>query len=206
MPLVEKLLAHFDDYTTLPIDVNDVRERLIEMGVQDEILFHFVKMDSRKIRGILHRYIKHARPYAEPTFCSDICIAEDQGEESDAWQRLVAVKEMLHISDCENLTAASEDAVDNLFVAFALPPDVRDPEITDKRSVLNDRMRTYIALAILIPRACRDHLRQLYPQKLSDLDVALMAMVPERYIPLIMDHNFEHSLGVFLKWEAEKQA
>jgi hypothetical protein len=200
--LIDKLLAHFDDYQELPIDVNDIRERLIAMGIQDEITFHFVKMDDQKIRGILYRYTRRPGVYAEPIFCSDICIAQDQGDETESWHRLVAVKELLHMSDCSNLTAASEEAVDNLFTAFSLPPDVRVPEITEKKSVLNDRVRTYVALAILIPRACRDALRELFPHRLTDSEIALMAGVPVRYIPMVMGLPFESSIKTFVSWES----
>lgn len=203
--LIDKLLDHFDDYEEIPVDVNDVRERLIAMGVQDEITFHFVKMDKDKIRGILYRYTRHASPYGEPILCSDICIADDQGDETEAWHRLVAVKEMLHISDCTNLTAASEEAIDNLFTALSLPPDLRAPEVTDKRSVLNDRMRTYIALAILIPRAAREALRKVYLTQLTDDEIALMAGVPIRYVDVVMGTAFERSIKIFVEWEGDAE-
>jgi hypothetical protein len=207
--LVAKLLEHFDPVTSLPIDVNEVRDRLVRMGVQDEITFYFPKMDASKIRAILHRYIKHAVPYGEPIFCSEVLIAEDQGdekeEENNAWQRLAAVKELLHIPDCDKLTAASQEAVNNLFTAFSLPPEVREPAVENKDSVLNDRMRRFIALAILIPKAAREALRPLYPEKLTDSEIALMAGVPVRYISLVMDPSFEESLRIFLGFEAAHQ-
>lgn len=201
--LVKQLLGHFDKYESLHIDVNDLRDQLIERGIQDEIKFHFVNMETSKIRGILHRYTRSPRPYAEPVLCSDIIISEDMGDENEAWQRLVAVKELLHISDCERLSAESQEAVDHIFEKFALPPELRLP--TDKKgavksSYLNDEVTIYFALAVLVPKRFREKFRPLYGSKLSDREIAEIAKIPSRYVPHIMQHRFEDDIEAFLSW------
>jgi len=206
--LVQSLLDEYDQYTDLHIDVNDVRDRLVSLGIQDQILFHFVKMDKEKIRGLLHRYTKHSAVYGDPFLCSDILISVDMGEESDFWKRLVAVKELLHITDCDSLTAASEAAVNNLFEKFSVPPELRDGSDLDevKSSYLNDRVRIYLALAVLIPAKCRDALRPLYASKaLSAREIAEIAQVPRRYVPQVMDETFEDLIGAFIRWELTAQ-
>lgn len=207
--LVQRLLDIFDKYTSLHIDVNDVRDQLIEMGVQDKIRFHFVKMDHSKVRGLLHRYITHRAPYSEPTLCSDIVIPIDMGDEADAWKRLVAVKELLHITDCDKLTAASTEAVDNLFAKFSVPPELRNGTTAGepmRGSFLNDRVRIYFALAVLVPALCRDHLRPLFTSgSLSAREIAEIAQIPVRYVPTIMDLAFEELIGTFIRWELSEQ-
>jgi hypothetical protein len=203
--LIDKLLEHFNPTNSLHIDVNDVRDRLIAMGVQDEIYFRFVKMDHNKIRAILYRYIRHAATYGEPIFCSDIVLAEDQGDEGEEWMRLAAVKELLHITDCDKITAKSDEAVDNLFSKLSLPPDMRISKSGNKSSIVNDLMRTYFALAILVPKACRDALRPLYKIKLSDQELALMAKIPVRYISVVMSPDFDGHIDAFLQWESGEQ-
>jgi hypothetical protein len=207
--LLDKLLNHFDAYTTLHIDVNDVRDQLLELGVQDEIKFHFVKMDHSKIRGLLHRYTKTVVPYGEPIFCSDILIPIEMGEEEESWQRLVAVKELLHITDSSELSAQSEEAVNNLFEQFSLPPELREPVGTTallKKSFLNDRVRIYAALAVLIPVGCRELLRPLFKEKLlSAREIAEIAKVPMRYIPIVMDNDFEEFIAALLGWEKSEE-
>ena len=115
--LVKRLLEHFDAYERLHVDVNDVRDQLVDMGVQDEIRFHFVKMDAGKLRGIVYRYTKHSGVYGESILCSEIAISNDMGNEDEAWKRLVAVKEMLHVADCVNISAESSEAINILFDA-----------------------------------------------------------------------------------------
>ncbi len=207
--LVKRLLDHFDCYTRLHIDVNDVRDQLIDMGVQDEIRFHLVKMDAARIRGIVYRYIKHAAAYGNPIFCSEIIIANDMGEEDEYWKRLVAVKELLHVADCVNLRAESQDAVNVLFKNFSLPPELRGAlhsGVKNTRSYMNDRLRIYLALAILIPESCRDPLRQMYAAgKLSSREIADLARIPVRYVPVVMRDSFEESIETFIGWEETHQ-
>ena len=204
--LVKRLIEHFDSYTTLPVDVNDVRDQLIERGVQDEIEFHFVSMDVSKIRGILRRYTKHSAPYSDPKFHSDILIARDMGEEDEAWKRLVAVKEILHISDSDKLSAQSAVAVDHLFQNFSLPPEIRTVNIANgqtKQSFFNDHITIYFAMAILIPQKCRKALRKLHTDQIySPREIASIAKIPLRYIPLILGSDFDRAIAAFLDWEA----
>jgi hypothetical protein len=207
--LVKRLLAHFDSYELLHVDVNDVRDQLIDMGVQDEIRFHFVKMDAGKLRGIIYRYTKHATTYGNAVFCSEIAISDDMGDEDEAWKRLVAVKELLHVADCVKISAESVEAVNTLFDNFSLPPELRNdlhngPKNT--KSYLNDRIRIYVALAILIPEGCRIPLRELYnAAKISNREIADIAKIPERYIPVVMGPKFEESLKTFVEWEERHQ-
>lgn len=207
--LVTKILEHFDAYELLHVDVNDVRDQLVDMGVQDEIRFHFVKMDAGKIRGIVYRYTKHAAAYGNAVLCSEIAISDDMGDEDEAWKRLVAVKELLHVADCVKISAESAEAVDILFNNFSLPPELRhDLQNGPKNtaSYLNDRIRIYVALAILIPEGCRLPLRELYEAgKISDREIADIAKIPERYIPTVMRPQFETSLQTFLGWEEQYQ-
>lgn len=206
--LIQQLLEHFDKVTTLHVDVNDVRDHLIAIGVQDEIEFRFVKMDATKIRGLLHRYTRSSGVYGEPVLCSDIIIPVDMGDEQEAWQRLVAVKELIHIIDCDSLTAQSEAAIDNLFEQFSLPPELRAPhdDTPIKKSFLNDRVRIYFALAVLIPLACRQALRPLYRDgRLSVREIAEIARVPARYIGGVMDEDFETLIQTFIEWEEIEQ-
>ena len=202
--LIDKLLERFDPVEELPVDVNAVRETLIELGVQDEIEFHFVSMDSQKIRALLHRYTYRNGVYSDPIFHSDIIIARDQGDEDEHWQRLGAAKELLHITDCAQLTAESEEAVDKLFKHLSLPAELRTPDMNTD-SALNDRMRIFLALAILVPKTCREKLREIHEQGLLSLrEIALLAKIPERYADVVIGEDFEDVVKLFTDWERIK--
>lgn len=203
--MIRTLTEFFDKFTKLPIDVNDVRDQLIDRGVQDEINFHFVDIDPAKVRGLLYRYTRHSAPYANPTFCADICIARQMERD---WQRLVAIKELLHITDCDVMTAESEEAVNGLVRNLALPPEVRFDEPQKlKPSFVNDKMRVYNALAIMLPATIRTSLRDLHnANKITESEIARMAEIPTRFVPLLMLDDFETLHQNMVGWEDEKRA
>ncbi|MGO7370578.1 hypothetical protein [Rhizobium leguminosarum] len=183
--LLKKLVEHFDNYTRLPIGVNTVRDQIIDLGIQDEIRFHLVDIDPSILRGLIYRYTKHPAPYATPIFCSEICLAKDQEYE---WQRIIAVKELLHITDTEAETAQSERAIDKLIERLSLPFELRE----ETKSSMNDRSHILPALAILVPKEIRAILRELRAQdKITDIDVARMAKIPDRYGGLVISDIFE---------------
>ena len=47
--LVTKILEHFDAYELLHVDVNDVRDQLVDMGVQDEIRTQRLRLRDRVV-------------------------------------------------------------------------------------------------------------------------------------------------------------
>lgn len=207
--LIAKLIEHFDQQTTLHIDVNEVRDQLVSLGVDATITFHFVKMDVGRIRGLLDLWERQAGVYNTfPETVADIVVNSDMGEEDWYWKRLVAVKELLHLADCETLRAESREAVDVIFHKFALPPELRfSPKAgNNTRSFLNDATRFYLALAVLVPKACRELLRPLYVNEtLRDHDIAEFAQIPERYVSEVMSEGFEHLIQSFLEWEKGEQ-
>jgi hypothetical protein len=179
------LLEHFDSYQNLHIEVDTVRDQVLTLGFQDEIRFHFVNIEENILRGLLYRYTKHAVVYGDPIRCSEICIAKSLSPE---WKRLVAVKELLHVTDTEDETAQSEAAVEKLIKRLSLPPEI----LEETKSSLNDRTRIIPALAVLVPKGCRNILRPLYQDgKITTADIANMAQVPERYSDFIMSDLFE---------------
>jgi len=207
--LIANLIRYFDERTQLHIDVNDVRDKLVELGVEDEITFHFPDMDPGKIRGMLDRWERPNGVYADPVSVADIIIASDMGDEDECWKRLVAVKELLHLADCINVSAESEDAVNILFHNFSLPPELRYSQphgAKNTKSYLNDNTRFYLALAVLVPKGCRDILRPFYGHQLKDTTIADFARIPERYVSEIMSENFDNVIAAFLDWETGAQS
>jgi hypothetical protein len=180
-----KLLDHFDSYESLHIEVNSVRDQLIDLGVQDEIRFHFVDIKSEILRGLIYRYSKHRVPYGDPILCSEICIAKSLPNE---WRRLVAVKELLHITDTPNEAADSEQEVDKLIERMSLPFEVME----ETRVSTNDKLHLLPALSILVPKACREILREQFARNhITRADIANMAQIPERYVRIVIDDWFE---------------
>lgn len=183
--LIDKLFASFDAYENLWININDIRDGIVDLGVQDEINFHFVDIDTAIVRGFLHRHTRRDGVYADPIFVSDIFIADSLDEN---WQRVVAAKELLHILDGPEVTAESKDAVDKLLDNLTLPSEVR--QYTN--SSFNDRARLISAIAILVPLECRNILRRLRKKGIvAPSDVSRMAKIPLRFAGMVIQDDFE---------------
>lgn len=190
--LLKKLIEHFDTYERLPVSINAIRDQIIELGMQDEITFHYVDTNPKILRGLIFRYIYRPVLYAEPKFCSFVCLSKEQEYE---WQRLVAAKELLHITDTEAETAQSEKAVEKLLERLSLPFEIRE----ETASSWNDRNHIIPALAILVPKECRVILRSLHEQgKITPIDVARMAKIPERFGSFVISEHFEVILEAVL--------
>ena len=86
-------LAHID---RLPVEINEVRDHLIKLGIQDEIIFSPEDMDPARVRGVLYKYTTHPGMYAPPDLVSLIVYSSRLSLE---WQRVVCSKEIVHIFD-----------------------------------------------------------------------------------------------------------
>lgn len=189
---IQRLFAHFDTHTILPISPNTVRDQILELGVQDEIRFFFVDIEPGQLRGVLYKYLRRPRPYADPVLCANILIARDLPEE---WQRVVATKELLHILDTDDFTAQSREAVSQLLVNFSVPQEMRQPT----NSFYSDWVQLILALAILVPKDSREILRNLIAQdKINFEDAARIAHVPSEFMESILSDWFEQSVADIL--------
>ena len=186
---IKALFDHFDNKTSLYIDVNEVKSKIIECGYESEIYFHFVDINEARVRGYLQRTGTAGGVYAESTFRSDIYIAKTLDQ---AWRRVVAVKELLHIIDTEEFSAASHETVDALLENMAVPSEVREY----RASYLNDRIRLMSAIAILVPAKCRELLRQCVTRgSLTNTEIQLFTKVPSRFVPYILKEEFEEDFA-----------
>ena len=74
--MIRRLFEHFDTKTSLWISVNEIKRKIVEGGVSDEILFHFVGIDEHRVLGYLHRIGDTRGVYGtDNTFQSHIYIA-----------------------------------------------------------------------------------------------------------------------------------
>ena len=185
------LIDHFSTFTELPIKVADVVALILKMGIQDEIQFIGVDLDTAVLRGQICRYTRRNTVYGDPIWCSDIYYARGQDAE---WRRIVCVKELIHIFDKNSRVTVSEKDVRHLIDRISMPPDLQNIR-NDGLQVGMDRLADMQALAILLPKDARDLLMPHYEaEKLTDGDIASIACVPERYVRLVMSKQWNDIL------------
>ena len=175
--------------TVLPIRVDDIKDAILDAGIQDQITFNEVEINSGIVRGFLHRYSIHSVPYADPTLCSDIYYAKDL--END-WARLVCVKELVHIFDSTRIIVKTRDDVVRLVEQLSMPLDIDSANESDIKSI-SDRTGMIIALALLLPKGVRDLLRPKYEaSEITEEEISLAACLPLRFVKVLMLPNIDN--------------
>lgn len=98
--LIRRLIHAFEDIVDLHVEPDDVRKWIIENGLCDEIVFHYVDTDPALFNGIFIErhvdFIQATGVYREPKHCREIFVCDRQEEDM---RRFTEVKEMLHILD-----------------------------------------------------------------------------------------------------------
>lgn len=177
-----RLIEAFKDRTTLPIEIDEVRDWLIKNRTQDEINFVPVELDTGVIRGFLKRYRRAKAGWGlEPDDVSNIFYDHRQGFD---WQRMVCAKEMLHILDAACVTSREE--FDKLTQRLALPDDfqhlLQDPDF-----VSIDKAGTAPASALLLPWAAREVLMPAYKSGIiTAAEIARQAVMPVQHVRSVM--------------------
>jgi hypothetical protein len=179
------LIRFFSEFTTLPVQINDIVDHLVDSGCQDEICFIGVDFDINIVRGFIKRYIFRRVPYGDPVFHTDIYYDRRQGLD---WRRIVCCKELIHILDNQQQATSSREDVAALIERIVLPLEVR----LDGLQVIEDRIGILKAIALLLPLAARELLLPRYKSgDLTDEEIAILACVPLRYVRVVMLDTWE---------------
>ena len=185
MPIY-RLIKEFEDRTTLPIDLNEVSDWLLAKGIQNEINFIPVDIDTGVIRGFLKRHKRHKGGWdPDPDYISNVYYGNDQ---DILWKNLVCAKELLHILDAANVTTKKQ--FDSLTQRLTLPNDLRHL-IEDPDYVQVDKFGTAPACALLLPMAAREQLKKAYAQGLlTPAEIAKQAVMPVQHVRTVMSDEW----------------
>ena len=85
-----RLIAKFAGVAELPVEIPEVRDAIVALGFQDDIVFVPENIDPGKLRGVIYRYTKRDGVYGEPKLCTLIVYSQNLPIE---WQRVVCGKE-----------------------------------------------------------------------------------------------------------------
>lgn len=181
--MLQELIERFSEVTELPIEIYDIAKCITEMGVQDEIYFFPIETDTRKIRGACHRFTYQKSVYGDPNFVTHIVYSKN---ETARFQRVIAVKEMIHIFDDNLAITDTADEVSNLLDKLAGPLSSEDYGLADIQAA-KDRLALYQSLPLLLPRAALDKARQEFSSgSKSPEDIAEWACMPVEFVKLML--------------------
>lgn len=193
-----QLIEFFSMMTNLPVDVNAVADHICDNGIEDIINFVGVDYDPGILRATLARYVRQTGVYAEVEHRADVYYSTIQTID---WQRLVCVKEMIHLLDGHEFLSNTRENVDKLIEKIVLPFDLRGDIAEEGWGVWSDRLTEYIALTILFPYEARAVLLEKYRSGvLTDDDIAQLVCLPLRYIKFIMSEHWEEVYKAILEY------
>jgi hypothetical protein len=202
-----ELIGRFSTLTHAPIKINQVREAILSFGLQDEIVFVGVDLDTEVVRGSVVQYTYRNGVYAEPTRATDVYFAKSLPL---PWKRLVICKELLHIFDGPlSRTATREDAEVLLRKIVLVPQLVETAEEIrrDGIQVWTDRLQILTAAALLFPQATRDLLLpKLQANSISLEDIERVVQLPFPYVQMVMSDFWPACYESVVKFASELRA
>lgn len=185
MPIY-RLIEQFENNTKLPIDLDAASSWIVQNGIQNEINFIPVELETGVIRGFVKRYKRHKGGWdPDPDLISDIYYAENQSHD---WQNIVCAKELLHVLDgaCVN----SKEKFEKLTQRLSLPNDLQHL-LEDPDYVMIDKFGTSPASALLLPMAARELLLPAYGQGLiTASEIAKLAEMPVQHVRTVMSDSW----------------
>jgi len=193
---INKLVELFSTFPTLPIKATDVRDRLVQTGVQDEILMTPIDSDPRVLRGMYKQYIRRGAVYGDPIFVSEVFYTQNQCLK---WQNFVCVKELVHILDQPAVKTFKRRDVLALTDGVSKPLASLDLGVEDFKAKY-DKLISYVALAILLPLQSRSELLKPYATgHVSAEQISDETQIPINYIPMLMDPDWDDIHAMILK-------
>lgn len=165
----------FAVHTRLPIKLRDIRDFILDREVVVRIERYPTDLDPSLLRGGMHRYYELAPPYVEAPMVARIAYPRAA---SEGVQRLIQVKEMLHILDPADATSPTKDDVGR-FITDLL---VEEAEKEIGLAAHEDHTKLLNALCILMPRDALDIIRAAYDRgEITVEQIAEEAKIPRSY-------------------------
>lgn len=171
---------HFSKSTVLPVRIKDVADFILGKGVVSEIVRIPVEVDASILTGGFCVFRDFAPPYQEAPVIAKIAYPKNADRKV---QRLVIVKEMLHILDPSPARAATKQDVSDLIGDLILDEAREEmglPAAYDHTQIIS-------ALAILLPQAALDVLRPAYKRgQLTPEEISEIGLVPTAYVEIAL--------------------
>jgi hypothetical protein len=185
--MFSRLVEYFSETTELPIEIPDIRTKIVEFGIQDEIIFFPQDMDPGKLRGVYYQYTTRNAVYGDAILCSLIVYSSRLSIE---WQRVVCCKELIHILDGQAERTKTPEEVLGLVDKLLGPLSTEDFGIADFMAA-KDRLALYQALALLFPAAARREAVQRLASGEDDIEsIAEWACLPIALARVVMSDDW----------------
>ncbi len=186
--MLRELVEKFQNETELPIEVDQLRDAVVELGFQDTIIFSAGEMDEGTLRGVFFQYTIRAGVYAEPELVTLIIYSKS---EEAPWQRVICAKELIHVCDKQIVKTNTEQEVIELANKVVGPFESGPSQITDLMAA-TDKLAQYQSLNLLFPKAARDIAKaRIAAGSHTTRSVADWAQIPEENVILMLSDDWD---------------
>ncbi len=181
--LIQNLAKNFETRVKLPIEIFEVRDAVVRLGIQDSIIFSGEDMDPANCRGAFYQYTQRAVVYGEPELVSLIVYSQHL---TIPWQRMVCCKEIMHVLDKQEGKTNKKEEVVALAEKLLGPLSSEDYGLADFMAA-TDRLALYQGLAVLFPLAARTQALDKVKKTKTVAEIAEWASVPEPLVNFVLD-------------------
>ena len=175
--MLKKLIEKFRAVEKLPIEIDEIRNAVLSLGVQDRVIFCAdAEMAVSRLRGVFYQYRQRSLPYGDPDNITLIVYPE---KVPVAWQRVICCKELIHLFDHQVERTDTVEELDGLIKRLLGPLSADDLSIFDLMAA-KDHLALYQAIPLLFPLAARTRI-------LSDIESGaktLQQVADEACLPL----------------------
>ena len=186
--MLHDLIHRFAAVIDLPVEVDEVVECITDMGVQDEIYLFPADMDIELIRGAHRRFTYHKTPYGDPQFVTHAVYPENVDVEK---QRVIAVKELVHIFDDTLASTGTDDEVCQLLDKLTGPHSGDDFDLAHFQAT-KDGLAFFHALQLLLPEAALENASKATKNgTMAHDDIAKRACLPVGCITLMLSDRWD---------------
>ncbi len=196
MSLLNKLIQSFANRKEVPVEVDEVRNAVIALGVQDKIVFHAAAADPAKISGAFYQFTRRSVVYGEPELCTLITFNSNLPV---SMQRVVCCKEIIHIFDRDEERTNTLEHMTELASKLLGPMSTEDFGLSDLMAT-KDKIALYQSLPLLFPAAARNAaITAIASGRHSAETVAAQACLPLQLVKLMLTAEWPGISDDFLK-------
>lgn len=186
---VSKIIHHFEALGRIPVPMESVVAEFRKYILDSGLRVKGVNLPANILRGTHYRYTHEPTP-GSALGPAKMAMAVYSLQQSEAWQRLVCCKELIHILDSSAVTTRTPEDVTRL--AEKLADKSQKFGGADDLQWLFDEMAQYQALAILFPFSLREEVMDVYKAgKLSAAKLAAAVQLEEEHVILVMSDRWK---------------
>ena len=197
---MKRILQKFENRTDLPIEIEEIRDFIVELGIQDRIVFCAEDLDTAILRGVIYQWRQSNSVYGEPIWTTLIVYPSSMAQD---WQRAICAKEMVHIFDSQIVKTVNSEMIEGLAKKVVGPLEI-DADSPESLMATVDRIAEFQAINLLFPRAARILARtKISSDEMTIREISEWASIPEHFVKIALDPKWEYLSSILVSLHSD---